>query len=87
MTSFLFLDRAFEIIEFLIGLPLIACVLYSIIKNTIYYIKEGDVRVVFILQSLAYIAVVLIESVLYMIFGCANDFCIISFKVFVLLIL
>lgn len=83
MTNFLFLDRAFEIIEFLVGLPLIACVLYSIIKNTIYYIKEGDVRVVFILQSLAYIAVVLIESVLYMIFGCANDFCIISFKVFV----
>lgn len=83
MINFLFLDKALEIIEFLIGLPLIACVLCSIIKNTIYYIKEGDVRVVFLLQSLVYIAVVLIESVLYMIFGCANDFCIISFKVFV----
>ena len=84
MTDSLILkDVAFELVEFLIGLPMVAFISYSIVRFIKYYLKEGDIRIVFLSQAYIYNLIVVIESLLYMLFGCANDFCIISFKVFV----
>lgn len=83
MTNITFLDHLFFGIVLSLGLSLVLIILHGGIKFTAIYLKDGDIRHVFLTQSYFYTLMVIIEAILYMLIGCANDFCIISLQVFV----
>lgn len=53
--------------------------LYKMIKN---YWNTGDVRTTYLCESYLYLLIVVLESMIYMKYNTANDFCIISMKLF-----
>lgn len=83
MISFSFLDHLFFTVILILSLSLVSIVLYSWLKITVSYFKDGDIRHVFLAQSCLYIIIVVSEALLYIVIGCANDFCIVSLQLFV----
>lgn len=81
----IYFNIALYLMEFFVGIPVISFIIYTLVKSVKQFIQEGDIRFVFLVQSYIYLIAVVTESILYMVLGCANDFCIISFKIFVLL--
>lgn len=83
MTNFLFLDHLFFATVLILSLGLVIAVLCSEFNSIASYAKDGDVRHVFLAQSYFYTLLVVVEASLYMVIGCANDFCIVSLQIFI----
>ena len=84
LTESVYFNSMLYSLEFLAGVPTLIILLYTFVKCIKQFLDFGDMRFVFLSQVYAYLFLVVSESIVYMIFGCANDFCIISFKIFVL---
>lgn len=90
IDNIFFVNPAFNAVinNFLLAAVLIASVsimififiyLYKMIKN---YWDTGDVRTTYLCESYLYLLIVVLESMIYMKYNTANDFCIISMKLF-----
>lgn len=83
-SSLALIDNIFLFSMFFVGIPIILISLYFVFKVSIKYIKEGNLQLTYLNISYCYLILMIVESLLFMVLSCANDFCIISFKLLIL---
>lgn len=83
-SNLLIIDNLFLISMFIVGVPIILISIYFLAKSCYKYLKEGNYQLTSLSVSYCYIILMVTESLLFMVLSCANDFCIISLKLFVL---